>query len=62
MLTIKQKRFRSLCDSIASMFERRQLSPADLLDTLPEARQRVFARHYPELSKRERGTRRAKRH
>jgi len=40
----------------------RQLSPADLLETLPEARQSVFVRRYPELARRERGTRRGKRH
>jgi hypothetical protein len=32
-----------------------------LLDTLPEARRRVFARRYPELARQERGeTRRSK--
>ena len=61
MLIPVQNRFRSLCDSIASVFERRQLTPTALLDTLPEARQRVFARRYPELARQERGeTRRSK--
>lgn len=32
------------------MFERRQLTPADLPDTLPEAGGRVFARRNPELA------------
>jgi len=49
-----------LCDSIASVFESRNLSPADLLETLPEARQRVFARHYPALVEREPRARRGK--
>src|SRR5437667_8985359 len=62
MLIPEQNRFRILCDSIASVLEHRQLSPADLLDTLPEARQRVFVRRYPELARRERATRRGKRH
>ena len=62
ILIPEQNRFRILCDSIASVLERRQISPTDLLETLPEARQRVFGRHYPEVAKRERGTRRAKRH
>ena len=50
ILIPEQNRFRILCESIASVFERRQLTPADLLDTLPEARERVFARRYPELA------------
>jgi hypothetical protein len=50
MLIPQQNRFRILCESIASVFERCQITPADLLDTLPEARQRVFARRYPELA------------
>jgi AbrB family looped-hinge helix DNA binding protein len=61
MLIPEQNRFRLLCDSIASVLERRRLSPADLLDTLPEARQRVFVRHYPELAGRGGRTRRDKR-
>ena len=61
MLIPEQNRFRILCESIASVFERRQLTPTDLLGTLPEARQRVFARRYPELAGQERGeTRRSK--
>ena len=61
MLIPEQNRFRILCESIASVLEQRQLSPADLLETLPEARQSVFVRRYPELARRERGTRRGKR-
>jgi len=62
MLIPEQNRFRTLCDSIASVFERRQFTPTALLDTLPEARQRVFARRYPELARQEvGGTRRSKR-
>ncbi len=51
MLIPEQKRFRSLCESIASVLERRQLNAADLLNTLPAARRRVFASRYPELAK-----------
>ena len=54
MLIPEQNRFRILCESIASVLEHRQLSPADLLETLPEARQSVFVRRYPELARRER--------
>jgi AbrB family looped-hinge helix DNA binding protein len=50
MLIPEQNRFRLLCESITSAFERRQLSAADLLDTLPAARERVFGRRYPELA------------
>jgi len=50
LLIPQQNRFRLLCESITSVFERRQLASADLLDTLPEARERVFARRYPDLA------------
>lgn len=43
--------FRQLCDRIASVFANLGITEADLLRTLPEARQRVFERHYPELAK-----------
>ncbi len=59
ILVPEQDRFRTLCESITSVFERRQVNPTDLLDTLPEARQRVCARRYPELAGQARpGTRR----
>jgi AbrB family looped-hinge helix DNA binding protein len=51
MLIPEQERFRVLCDSIASLLDQRKLVPADLLETLPEARRRVFLRRYPELAK-----------
>ena len=61
MLIPEQNRFRILCESIASVLERRQLAPADLLDTLPAARRRVFSRRYPELARsKPGGTRRSK--
>jgi len=50
ILIPEQNRFRLLCDSIASVFERHHITPEDLLSTLPEARERVFARRYPELA------------
>src|SRR5258708_33720740 len=62
MLIPEQNRFRLLCDSIASVLDHQRLSPEDLLDTLPEARQRVFVRQYPELAGRGGRTRRGKRH
>ena len=61
MLIPEQKRFRILCESIASVLQRRQLAAADLLDTLPAARRCVFRRRYPELAGPEPGgTRRSK--
>jgi AbrB family looped-hinge helix DNA binding protein len=50
ILIPEQNRFRLLCESIASVLQQRRIKPADLLGTLPEARQRVFAKRYPELS------------
>jgi AbrB family looped-hinge helix DNA binding protein len=50
ILVPEQDRFRALCESITSVFERRQVNPTDLMDTLPAARGRVFARRYPELA------------
>ncbi|MGA3028353.1 MAG: AbrB/MazE/SpoVT family DNA-binding domain-containing protein [Bryobacteraceae bacterium] len=44
LLIPEQERFRTLCHSIAAVFERRQVSPAGLPDTLPEARARVSGR------------------
>jgi AbrB family looped-hinge helix DNA binding protein len=62
MLIPEQDRFRQLCESIASVFEGRQITPENLLDTLPLARERVFARRYPAVGAKERGAvrRRAK--
>ena len=62
LLVPEQNRFRLLCESIASVLASRQLSPSEFLDTLPEARERVFARRYPELSGQAlKGARRSKR-
>jgi AbrB family looped-hinge helix DNA binding protein len=55
ILIPEQSRFLQLCESISSVLERRKLAPADLLDTLPAARQRVFSRRYPELTGQEPG-------
>jgi len=62
ILVPEQNRFRLLCESITSVFEHRQLTPTDLLDTLPQARERVFARRYPELAARGGAQRRSKEH
>src|SRR4030088_1798213 len=63
ILIPEQKRFEALCESIASVIRGRGLTTQDLLDTLPEARERVFARHYPELArKKPTRVRRGRRH
>jgi AbrB family looped-hinge helix DNA binding protein len=56
MLIPEQDRFRLLCDAIASVFEERQIKPANLLETLPEARERVFARRYPKAGAKDLGS------
>lgn len=57
ILVPEQNRFRLLCESITAALERYQLTATDLLDTLPEARERVFARRYPEVAGQARGGR-----
>ena len=44
-----QERLGRLCDAIAGALRDEGVSPAELLATLPEARRRVVARHYPGL-------------
>jgi len=50
ILIPEQKRYRRLCESIMSVLARRRLTPKDMLDSLPEARSRVYARRYPALA------------
>ena len=45
-------RFRELCDRVAATFAHHGKQAAELLETLPEVRERVFAQHYPELANR----------
>jgi AbrB family looped-hinge helix DNA binding protein len=53
MLIPEQTRFRLLCEAIASVFEERRIAPADLLDTLPQSRERLFARRYSAVAGKE---------
>jgi bifunctional DNA-binding transcriptional regulator/antitoxin component of YhaV-PrlF toxin-antitoxin module len=53
LLIPEQARFRQLCDRIADIFTGHGVTEAGLLASLPEARRRVFERHYPELAKAE---------
>lgn len=50
VLIPEQARFRKLCDRVAHTFARHGIEVQDLLSTLPETRERVVARHYPELA------------
>jgi AbrB family looped-hinge helix DNA binding protein len=53
LLIPEQARFRQLCDRIAGVFASHGLTEVELLASLPEARQRIFAKHYPELAQAE---------
>ena len=50
ILMPEQVRFNALCDSISFALEGVNITEADLQETLPEARRRVFARRYPKLA------------
>jgi AbrB family looped-hinge helix DNA binding protein len=52
VLIPEQKRFERLCERVARVFASHGITPRDLLSTLPDTRERVVARHYPELSAR----------
>lgn len=50
LLIPEDTRLRELCDRIATTFARHGIEVQDLMATLPEARARVVARHYPQLT------------
>jgi AbrB family looped-hinge helix DNA binding protein len=50
ILIPEQARFRQLCERVAHSFASHGIEARDLLKTLPETRERVFARRYPELA------------
>ena len=54
LLIPEDTRFRALCDRVATTFARHGVEADALLATLPDARRRVVARHYPHLVERER--------
>ena len=58
LLIPEQARFRELCDRVSRVFSSRGITATEVLATLPEARELVFARLYPRLARRRR-TRRA---
>ena len=49
ILIPEQERFREICDRLANQFLSQGIDAQTLLSTLPEAREQVFERHYPEL-------------
>lgn len=61
LLIPEDPRFRALCEQIATTFARHGTEAQNLLATLPEARQRVFALQYPQLAAPERPRPRRKR-
>jgi AbrB family looped-hinge helix DNA binding protein len=54
LLIPERARFRELCDRLARAFSSRGMTATDVLSTLPEARERVYARLYPGVAKRKR--------
>jgi AbrB family looped-hinge helix DNA binding protein len=46
ILLPEQRRFERLCQQVSSSLTRAGLTPSDLFATLPEARNRVYARRY----------------
>jgi AbrB family looped-hinge helix DNA binding protein len=46
ILVPEQRRFEHLCQAVSSKLTATGLAPEDLIATLPEARNRVYARHY----------------
>jgi AbrB family looped-hinge helix DNA binding protein len=50
ILIPEQRRFEQLCRRVTSALAERGIEPSTLRDTLPQARQRVFARHYGTLA------------
>lgn len=52
LLISEQARFRDLCDRVSRAFSSRGMTAADVMSSLPEARERVYERLYPVLTKR----------
>jgi AbrB family looped-hinge helix DNA binding protein len=50
ILLPEQQRFDHLCEQIGLWLSRAEAGPEQVLAMLPEARKRVFARHYKKLS------------
>lgn len=50
ILLPEQKRFEHFCERVSAAVTSAGVSGGELLTTLPEARKRVFERHYPSLA------------
>lgn len=50
VLIPEHTRFRQLCDKVTHAFASHRIAVHNPLSTLPETRERVFARHYPDLA------------
>jgi AbrB family looped-hinge helix DNA binding protein len=61
VLIPEQRHFQQLCDREAHTFASHNITPHDLLSTLPDTRERIVARHYPELSVRKPQRKRSRR-
>jgi AbrB family looped-hinge helix DNA binding protein len=46
VLLPEQQRFDHLCEKVSDALRNLGITPEDILATLPQARKRVFARHY----------------
>lgn len=49
----QNEQFEAICSRIARRFASQGIEAQDIIATLPEARQQVFERHYPDLAKQE---------
>ena len=58
LLLPEQQRFEHLCERVGSALTGAGLTPDVILATLPEARKRVFARHYKKSASSKRTSRR----
>ncbi|HSF14049.1 MAG TPA: AbrB/MazE/SpoVT family DNA-binding domain-containing protein, partial [Vicinamibacteria bacterium] len=54
LLIPEQVRFRDLCERVARAFSSHGITTTEVLSTLPEARERVYSRLYPDLAKQKR--------
>ncbi len=61
ILLPQQQRFEHLCERISSVLSSAGITPAAMLATLPQARERVFERRYGAGSKSKAGLRRRSR-
>jgi AbrB family looped-hinge helix DNA binding protein len=57
ILLPEHRRFEQLCERVTSVLTQVGVTPQELLATLPQARQRVFTRHYGALPSKGKGRR-----